>query len=248
MSAPTAIYINGLTVSFGGFVAINNLTMEILYGQVRAIIGPNGAGKTTLLDVVTGKTKPQKGEVFLDKDKNILGQSEPITARQGIGRKFQKPSVFEQLTVLDNLELAARGHTGIWDMIKSTLSPGEAKRIDSILDTISLSNSKNEHAGSLSHGQKQWLEIGMLLVQNPKVLLLDEPVAGMSDYETKRTAELIRSLKTPERAVVVIEHDMDFVAEIADMVTVMHEGKILMEGTMDKVKSHPQVMEVYLGR
>jgi urea transport system ATP-binding protein len=244
----TAVYVSGLSVRFAGFAALTNLSMELRYGEVRAIIGPNGAGKTTLMDVITGKTRPASGEVFLNKTTNLATLDETAIARLGIGRKFQKPSVFEALRVRENLELAIRTGRGYANMLRSRLDASQHRRIDEVLETIGLAGHGERTAGALSHGQKQWLEIGMLLVTDPKVLLLDEPVAGMTDHETVRTAELIAQLKSPERAVVVIEHDMDFVGEIADLVSVLHEGQLLGEGSMDKVRNDPRVIQVYLGR
>jgi urea transport system ATP-binding protein len=244
----TAIYISGLSVRFSGFAAITNLSMEFRYGEIRAIIGPNGAGKTTLMDVITGKTRPAEGEVFLNKVTNLATLDETSIARLGIGRKFQKPSVFEALRVRENLELAIRNGRGYADMVRSRLGAQQNRRIDEVLETIGLEDEGHRMAGTLSHGQKQWLEIGMLLVADPHVILLDEPVAGMTDHETARTAELIARLKAPERAVIVIEHDMDFVGEIADLVSVLHEGKLLGEGSMASVRANPEVIRVYLGR
>ncbi|PLZ03046.1 urea ABC transporter ATP-binding protein UrtD [Burkholderia sp. WAC0059] len=248
MKTDTAIYISGLSVTFAGFAAITNLSMELRYGEIRAIIGPNGAGKTTLMDVITGKTRPAAGEVFLDKRVDLSKLDETAIARLGIGRKFQKPSVFEALLVRENLELAIRNGRGYAGMLRSTLSAQQRARIDEVLETIGLADGGARLAGTLSHGQKQWLEIGMLLVSDPHVILLDEPVAGMTDHETQRTVELIARLKSPERAVVVIEHDMDFVGEIADLVSVLHEGRLLGEGPMAQVRNDPRVIQVYLGR
>jgi urea transport system ATP-binding protein len=244
----TAVYISGLCVTFSGFAAITNLSMEFRYGEIRAIIGPNGAGKTTLMDVITGKTRPASGEVFLNKVTNLATLDEASIARLGIGRKFQKPSVFEALRVRENLELAIRNGRGYAEMVRSRLGAHQNRRIDEVLETIGLEHEGHRLAGTLSHGQKQWLEIGMLLVADPHVILLDEPVAGMTDHETARTAELISRLKSPDRAVVVIEHDMDFVGEIADLVSVLHEGKLLGEGSMERVRNDPRVIQVYLGR
>ncbi|MBU7438009.1 urea ABC transporter ATP-binding protein UrtD [Paraburkholderia fungorum] len=244
----TAVYVSGLSVVFSGFAAITNLSMEFRYGEIRAIIGPNGAGKTTLMDVITGKTRPAGGEVFLNKVTNLATLDETSIARLGIGRKFQKPSVFDALRVRENLELAIRNGRGYADMVRSRLGVPQNRRIDEVLETIGLESQGLRMAGTLSHGQKQWLEIGMLLVADPHVILLDEPVAGMTDHETARTAELIARLKSPERAVVVIEHDMDFVGEIADLVSVLHEGRLLGEGSMESVRHDPRVIQVYLGR
>jgi urea transport system ATP-binding protein len=248
MKTPTALYVNGLSVSFGGFAAITNLTLEIRYGETRAIIGPNGAGKTTLMDVITGKTRPTQGEVFFDKSVDLARLDEAAIARLGIGRKFQKPSVFEALRVDQNVELAVRRGQGYPAMLASRLNGEQCTRIDEVLDTISLADSRSRLAGTLSHGQKQWLEIGMLLAAQPRVLLLDEPVAGMTDQETERTVELINRLAAPDRAIMVVEHDMEFVDRIADLVSVLHEGQLLGEGAMEKVRNDPRVIQVYLGR
>ena len=248
MNGTTALYVNGLSVSFGGFAAITNLTLEIRYGQTRAIIGPNGAGKTTLMDVITGKTRPTQGEVFLDKTVDLARLDEAAIARRGIGRKFQKPSVFEALRVDQNVELAVRKGQGWGAMLRSRLTGAQRTRVDEVLITIGLSDQRQRIAGTLSHGQKQWLEIGMLLAADPRVLLLDEPVAGMTDDETERTAELIGRLAAPDRAIVVVEHDMAFVDRIADLVSVLHEGQLLGEGSMEKVRNDPRVIQVYLGR
>ncbi|MFT5535190.1 MAG: urea transport system ATP-binding protein [Burkholderiaceae bacterium] len=248
MDHRTAVYINGLSVNFGGFAAITNLTLELRYGETRAIIGPNGAGKTTLMDVITGKTRPTSGEVYLDGKLNLAALGEATIARCGIGRKFQKPSVFEALPVEQNIELAVRNGQGYLAMLASRLSGRQRHRIDEVLETIGLESDRNELAGVLSHGQKQWLEIGMLLAADPKVLLLDEPVAGMTDQETARTVELLARLRSPDRAIVVVEHDMAFVDEIADLVSVLHEGQVLREGSMDTVRNDPRVVQVYLGR
>jgi len=248
MTPSTALYINGLSVNFGGFAALTNLTLEIPYGQTRAIIGANGAGKTTLMDVITGKTRPTLGEVFLDKSIDLTGLDEAAIARQGIGRKFQKPSVFEALSVSQNVELAVRKGQGFAAMLMSRLTTTQRQRIEEVLVTIGLAEERGRLSGTLSHGQKQWLEIGMLLAAEPRVLLLDEPVAGMSDEETERTVGLIKRLAAPERAIVVVEHDMDFVSRVADLVTVLHEGQLLGEGSMDSVRQDPRVIQVYLGR
>ena len=248
MTGATALYVNGLSVSFGGFAAITNLTLEIRYGEIRAVIGPNGAGKTTLMDVVTGKTRPTAGEVFLDRTVDLARLDEASIARCGIGRKFQKPSVFEALRVVHNVELAVRKGQGHGAMLRSRLDATQRGRVDEVLDTIGLAGERERLAGTLSHGQKQWLEIGMLLAADPRVLLLDEPVAGMTDEETERTAGLIERLAAPGRAIVVVEHDLDFVGRIADLVSVLHEGQLLGEGSMDKVRNDPRVIQVYLGR
>ncbi|MDI3512206.1 MAG: urea transport system ATP-binding protein [Betaproteobacteria bacterium] len=248
MSLPTALYINGLSVRFGGFAAITELTLEIRYGETRALIGPNGAGKTTLMDVITGKTRPVAGEVFLDRTVDLAVLGEADIARTGIGRKFQKPSVFEALPVLQNLELAVRRGMNWGAMLMSRLTGEQRQHIESVLETIGLQDEHHRPAAELSHGQKQWLEIGMLLVASPKVLLLDEPVAGMTEAETDRTVELIASLRSPDRAIVVVEHDMEFVDRVADLVSVLHEGRLLGEGSMQSVRADPKVIQVYLGR
>lgn len=248
MSLPTALYINGLSVRFGGFAAITELTLEIRYGETRALIGPNGAGKTTLMDVITGKTRPMAGEVFLDRTVDLAVLGEADIARTGIGRKFQKPSVFEALPVLQNLELAVRRGMNWGAMLMSRLTGEQRQHIESVLETIGLQDEYHRPAAELSHGQKQWLEIGMLLVASPKVLLLDEPVAGMTEAETDRTVELIASLRSPDRAIVVVEHDMEFVDRVADLVSVLHEGRLLGEGSMQSVRADPKVIQVYLGR
>ena len=240
------LYLQGITVSFDGFRALNDLSLYIARGELRCIIGPNGAGKSTMMDVVTGKTRPDSGEAFFDRETDLLTLSEPEIVKAGIGRKFQKPTVFEQLPVWVNLELAMRGHKGVWATLLARLTGEQRDRIDSVLHTIGLIENRHRHAGALSHGQKQWLEIGMLLMQEPQLMLIDEPVAGMTHLETERTAELLVSL-AGERSVVVVEHDMEFVRSIARRVTVLHEGRVLAEGSMDAVQNNPSVIEVYLG-
>ncbi|WP_428393088.1 ABC transporter ATP-binding protein [Lichenicoccus sp.] len=230
-----AVAVLDLTVSFGRFVALRDLTFRASYGHVQGVIGPNGAGKTTLLDVLTGKSRPRSGRVLLDGTIDLARLSDVARARAGIGRKFQKPSVFEALTVAENLDLALR---------RAARSAPVAR----LLETVGLAALRDRLAGTLSHGQKQWLEIGMVLIGEPKLLLLDEPVAGMSDEETAQTATLLRRLRAPDRSIVVIEHDMDFVAQVADGVTVLHEGRTLFEGSMAAARADRQVIEVYLGR
>ena len=242
------LYLDGVHVSFDGFHAINNLSLTLAPGEMRAIIGPNGAGKTTLMDVITGKTRPDEGAVFLESRVNELTRlSECRIAELGIGRKFQKPTVFESQTVQDNLLLALN----VDHSVKGTLfwrgSRAESERIDKVLETIRLTDARNRLAGSLSHGQKQWLEIGMLLAQDPKLLLVDEPVAGMTDVETHLTAELLKEINKTH-TVMVVEHDMTFVRELGVKVTCLHEGTVLAEGTIDQVSSNERVIEVYLGR
>ncbi len=243
----TILYVEGITVSFDGFKALNDLSLAIDTGELRCIIGPNGAGKTTLMDVITGKTRPDAGTAFLGQTIDLTRLSEAEIARAGIGRKFQKPSVFEHHSVFENLELAMKTDKSVWHSLFARLSGSEHARILETLERIGLAKSADRPAGLLSHGQKQWLEIGMLLMQEPRLLLLDEPVAGMSDHETERTAELVLAL-AGSHSVVVVEHDMDFIARIARKVTVLHEGHVLAEGTMDKVQNDERVIEVYLGR
>ena len=235
-----------LTVSFDGFKALNDLTLSIEPGELRCIIGPNGAGKTTMMDVVTGKTRPDTGTAWFGRDTNLLALTEPEIAQAGIGRKFQKPTVFEFLSVFENLELSLAGDKSFMKTLRARLSSAERGRIDSVIETIGLRSCRHTLASALSHGQKQWLEIGMLLMQEPDLLLVDEPVAGMTAHETERTAELLLSL-AGAHSVVVVEHDMDFVRSIARQVTVLHEGRVLAEGSMDQVQSDPRVIEVYLG-
>ena len=240
------LYVEGLTVSFDGFKALNELTLQIEPGELRCVIGPNGAGKTTMMDVITGKTRPDSGNVRLGDRVNLLALSETEIVHAGIGRKFQKPTVFEQLTVVENLELALSGNKSFLTMLFARRTTAQQDRIDDVLEIIGLTERQTTPAGTLSHGQKQWLEIGMLLMQDPEVLLVDEPVAGMTPQEIDRTARLLQSLEG-EHSVVVVEHDMDFIRSIAKRVTVLHEGRVLAEGDMDQVQKDPRVIEVYLG-
>ncbi|MFH1980750.1 MAG: urea ABC transporter ATP-binding protein UrtD [Pseudomonadota bacterium] len=240
------LYLEGITVSFGGFKAVNDLNLYIGDGELRCIIGPNGAGKTTIMDIITGKTRPDSGSAWFGQQINLLNMSEPEIARAGIGRKFQKPTVFENHSVHDNLELAMAGGKKVWSTLAATLSSAQQDNIEAVSKTIGLKDKISARAGSLSHGQKQWLEIGMLLMQNPRLLLVDEPVAGMTQQEAERTAELLTSL-AGTRSVVVVEHDMDFVRSIARKVTVLHQGSVLAEGNMDEVQNNQDVVEVYLG-
>jgi urea transport system ATP-binding protein len=240
------LYLEKLTVSFDGFKALNELTMYVEPGELRCVIGPNGAGKTTMMDVITGKTRPDSGTAWFGRSIDLLTLSEPEIAQAGIGRKFQKPSVFEQLTVFENLELALAGDRSFLKTLFARLSVAQRKKIDSVLEIIGLGDQRDSSARILSHGQKQWLEIGMLLMQEPELLLVDEPVAGMTPQEIERTARLLQSL-AGEHSVVVVEHDMDFVRSIARRVTVLHEGSVLAEGDMERVQSDPRVIEVYLG-
>lgn len=242
-----ALYLDDITVSFDGFRALNKLSFTVDVGELRCIIGPNGAGKTTMMDVITGKTRPDSGSAFFGQTLDLTRMTEPQIAHAGIGRKFQKPTVFEQHSVFENLELALKTDKGIWHSLFGRLTGAERDAIHEILETIELLDKAGTRAGLLSHGQKQWLEIGMLLAQQPLLLLLDEPVAGMTDHETERTAELLTTL-AGKHSIVVVEHDMDFVASIARKVTVLHEGSVLAEGDMDKVQNDEKVIEVYLGR
>lgn len=243
----TVLYLDGVTVSFDGFKALNNLSFYVKTGKLRAIIGPNGAGKTTMMDVITGKTQPDKGRVIYRRDTDLTKLDEAEIANLGIGRKFQKPTVFETLSVFDNLELALAGQRRVFESLLFNLSTRQREKIDEVLTTIALGEQQHKLAGDLSHGQKQWLEIGMLLMQEPDLLLVDEPVAGMTDAETEQTAELLREI-AKERSVVVVEHDMEFVRSLDCRVTVLHEGSVLAEGSLDKVQNDERVIEVYLGR
>jgi urea transport system ATP-binding protein len=242
----TLLYVEGVTVSFDGFKALDDLSFYVDTGELRCVIGPNGAGKTTMMDVITGKTRPDRGTVFFGQHMDLLGLDEPAIARAGIGRKFQRPSVFEHHTVHENLELAMAGDKGVWSTLFARLSGEQRERIAAVLETIGLADQAGREAGLLSHGQKQWLEIGMLLMQDPLLLLVDEPVAGMTHQEMDRTAELLQSL-AGRHSVVVVEHDMDFVRAIARRVTVLHQGHVLAEGSMEDVQNDPRVVEVYLG-
>ncbi|MCS6943854.1 MAG: urea ABC transporter ATP-binding protein UrtD [Sutterellaceae bacterium] len=241
------LYLEDITVSFDGFRALNALTLTVDRGELRCVIGPNGAGKTTMMDVITGKTRPDAGRAFFGQNFDLLRLSETEIAQIGIGRKFQRPTVFEHHTVFENLELAIKGDRRVRSALRARLSCAQRETIERTLCTIGLADERDRPAGLLSHGQKQWLEIGMLLAQEPLLLLLDEPVAGMTDAERERTAELIRSL-AGTHSIIVVEHDMEFVAGIAQKVTVLHEGAVLAEGTLAQVQADPRVIEVYLGR
>ena len=241
------LYLEDVNVSFDGFKAINNLSLDIAPGELRCIIGPNGAGKTTMMDIITGKTRPDSGKVFFGSTIDLLRYNEPQIAQLGIGRKFQKPTVFEQLTVFENLELALKTDKGVKASMRFKLDSAQSDRLAGLLQTIHLPDSVNRLAGALSHGQKQWLEIGMLLMQDPKLLLLDEPVAGMTDHETERTAELFLSLKG-KHSLMVVEHDMGFINSISDIVTVLCDGAVLAQGSLAQVQADERVIEVYLGR
>jgi urea transport system ATP-binding protein len=241
------LYLDGVTVSFDGFRALNRLSLAVVPGEMRAIIGPNGAGKTTMMDVITGKTRPQQGDVYFDGSHDLTRLDETEIAGLGIGRKFQKPTVFESQTVEDNLRLALKSDRRARKTLFWRESGEERVRIDRLLETIRLTTVRGRLAGSLAHGQKQWLEIGMLLAQEPKLLLVDEPVAGMTDAETRQTVDLLKDINR-DRTVVVVEHDMAFVRELEVKVTVLHEGAVIAEGTIDEVSANERVIEVYLGR
>ncbi|MTJ80376.1 MAG: urea ABC transporter ATP-binding protein UrtD [Telmatospirillum sp.] len=251
-AAGSILYLDDVHVSFDGFRALNGLSLVIAPGELRTVIGPNGAGKTTMMDVITGKTRPDRGDVLFDGGIDLTRLSENRIANLGIGRKFQKPTVFERLTVLENLELALRAPRGLWATLRFVLTSESADRIAHVLGQIGLSPKARLMAGQLSHGEKQWLEIGMLLVQDQRLLLLDEPVAGLTDAETAATAELILDLARDRsfgpRSLMVVEHDMDFVRSLGAKVTVLHEGRVLAEGGLDRIQADPRVVEVYLGR
>lgn len=240
------LYVEKITVSFEGFKALNELSFYLDEGELRCIIGPNGAGKTTLIDVISGKTRPDSGSVFFGQTLDLTKLSECEIAQAGIGRKFQKPSVFNDHSVFENLELAMHGKKGVWHSLFAQMSSEQRNQIEEALETIGLTDKMHNRAGLLSHGQKQWLEIGMLLVQNPRLLLIDEPVAGMTHAETERTAKLLDAL-AEKHSIVVVDHDMDFVRSIARKITVLHEGRILAEGSMDEIQNNQRVIEVYLG-
>jgi urea transport system ATP-binding protein len=242
------LYLDGVTVSFDGFRALNNLSLELARGEMRAIIGPNGAGKTTMMDVITGKTRPDAGEVLFDNGSvDLTTKDEAAIAQLGIGRKFQKPTVFENQTVEDNVLLALKADRGVLKTLAFLTGASSEQRIAEILNTIGLTAQRRRLAGSLSHGQKQWLEIGMLIAQDPKLLLVDEPVAGMTDAESMTTAELLGDI-AKDHTVIVVEHDMEFVRRLGVKVTVLHEGAVLAEGSIDEVSANERVVEVYLGR
>ncbi|HUC11787.1 MAG TPA: urea ABC transporter ATP-binding protein UrtD [Stellaceae bacterium] len=247
MSGEAILRLDGVCVSFDGFKALNDLSLALAAGEMRAVIGPNGAGKTTMMDVITGKTKPDAGRVVFADDTDLMRLDEPAIARLGIGRKFQRPTVFEPLSVRDNVLLALNGDRSPGFTLRARETADECRRLEEILATIRLAADGQRRAGDLSHGQKQWLEIGMLLAQEPKLLLVDEPVAGMTDAETAATAELLREINR-SRSVMVVEHDMAFVRALGVKVTVLHEGSVIAEGSIDRVQDDPRVVEVYLGR
>jgi len=240
------LYLEDITVSFDGFKALDALTLYIETGELRCIIGPNGAGKTTMMDVITGKTRPDQGSAWFGQSIDLLARTEPEIVEAGIGRKFQKPTVFEQHSVFENLELSMAGDKSVWRSLVAQLSGAEREHIEEVLEAIGLAERRYDLAGALSHGEKQWLEIGMLLIQRPRLLLVDEPVAGMTPQETERTAELLTAL-AGAHSIIVVEHDMDFVRSIARRVTVLHEGRVLADGPIEQVQVDPRVIEVYLG-
>ena len=241
------LYVDGVTKSFDGFKALNDLSFTVKPGELRAIIGPNGAGKTTMMDVITGKLKPDVGDVFFRDSVDLTKHDEADIANMGIGRKFQKPTVIESLTVFENLELALSGNRGVFTSLFHKLSGEQRTRIDEVIELVGLAEKRSWLGGNLSHGQKQWLEIGMLLNQEPDLLLVDEPAAGMTDHETELTAKLLKDI-AGERSMVVVEHDMAFIKALDCPVTVLHEGHVLAEGTLEQVQANEEVIEVYLGR
>ncbi|MCP5003602.1 MAG: urea ABC transporter ATP-binding protein UrtD [Planctomycetes bacterium] len=248
MRKETILYVEGVTVSFDGFLALKELSFYMNYGELRAMIGPNGAGKSTMLDVICGKTRATKGRVIFGKnDTNITKMLEQDIVKAGIGRKFQNPSIFSNLTVFENFELSLRKTKGVFYTLFTRKTSKDHEKIFSVLETVGLADKAHEMAGSLSHGEKQRVEIGMVVAQDPELVLLDEPVAGMSVKETESTAELILSI-SKNHSVLVIDHDMDFIKSIAQKVTVLHDGTVLCEGTMDEVQKDERVIEKYLGR
>ena len=246
MGKETILNLKDVSVSFEGFLALNNLNLTLTKGELRAVIGPNGAGKTTFLDVITGKVKPTKGDVFF-KGKSLVGKKEHKIARIGVGRKFQSPRVFENLTVQENLEISVSQYSSTIKLIANKPSENKLKEIKKLMKIVNLSSQSEIKAGSLSHGQKQWLEIAMLLGQKPALMLIDEPVAGLTDEETDLTADLLKSL-SGENTVLVIDHDMEFIRRLESNVTVLNQGSVLCEGSMDEIQSDPKVIEVYLGK
>jgi len=242
----TILYLNNVSVSFDGFKAIDDLSLLVEKNELRCIIGPNGAGKTTMMDIITGKTRCDQGEVIFGKDIDLTKKDEAQIANLGIGRKFQKPTVFENMNVFENLNLALEGHRTILTTLFYKISAEQKQSIEECLEIVGLQDHAHKDAGELSHGQKQWLEIGMLIAQNPQLLLVDEPVAGMTHQESERTAELLISL-AEKHSVVVVEHDMEFVRSIARKVTVLHQGSVLAEGNMEAIQNNEKVRQVYLG-
>ena len=243
----TLVYLDGVSVSFDGFKALNELSFFVLARRMEAVIGPNGAGKTTMMDVISGKTRPDSGRVLFRGDVDLTRLDEAAIANLGIGRKFQRPTVFESQCVFDNLELALKGERGVFASLFSRLDGAKRDRIAEVMEIIALTDQARRPAGALSHGQKQWLEIGMLLMQDPEFLMVDEPVAGMTDAETEQTAVLLRRI-AKTHSVLVVEHDMDFVRSLGAQVTVLHEGRMLAQGSLETVQNDERVIEVYLGR
>lgn len=241
------LYLSGVTKSFDGFKAINNLSLLIEPGELRAIIGPNGAGKSTMMDLITGKTKPDEGDIYFRDHLDLTKYDEADIANMGIGRKFQKPTVIESLSVWSNLELALAGQRGVFATLLHHLTGKESDRIAEVLELVGLYERREDTAQGLSHGQKQWLEIGMLIIQDPELLLIDEPAAGMTDFETMETAKLLKNISA-NHSVVVVEHDMDFIKALDTTVTVLHEGSVLAQGPLEQISSDERVIEVYLGR
>jgi urea transport system ATP-binding protein len=247
LSHGVVLYLEDISVSFDGFKALDKLSLSIDAGELRCVIGPNGAGKTTMMDVITGKTRPDSGRAFFGQTIDLTRLTEAEIAHAGVGRKFQKPTIFERHSAFENLELAMKADKRVRRTLFAKLSAAERDRIAATLERVGLAASADREAGRLSHGQKQWLEIAMLLMQEPQLLLLDEPVAGMSDEETERTAQLLVSL-AGQHSLVVVEHDMAFIARIARKVTVLHEGRVIAEGALEAMQADPRVIEVYLGR
>ena len=246
MNKPFLLTAEGVTKSFDGFKAINDLNFYLDEGELRTIIGPNGAGKSTFLDLITGRTRPDEGQIEF-KDTPVTRKSEYQIYRMGIGRKFQTPSVYSDHTVYENILLGLRGSRGVWSAIFGKVTPAQNERIFEVLEIINLKEKAQVRAGALAHGQKQWLEIGMLIAQDPELMLVDEPAAGMTDEETARTGELLLSL-AGKHTIIVIEHDMVFVRQLASKVTVLHQGSVLCEGSLDEVQNDERVIEVYLGK
>jgi urea transport system ATP-binding protein len=240
------LLLDGVTVSFDGFKALNSLSLTIDYKELRCVIGANGAGKSTMMDVITGKTKPDSGQVVFAKAVNLLELDEPSIAELGIGRKFQKPTVFSSHTIFENLELAMQDDKRFFKTLFSKLKSFQKDKIEETMKLIGLHNYASKEAGALSHGQKQWLEIGMLIMQNPKIMLVDEPVAGMTPAEVEKTGEILKELSN-EHSVIVVEHDMEFIRSLASRVTVLHEGSVLAEGSMQNIQNNEKVRKVYLG-
>ena len=247
MTKEFILTVEGVTKTFDGFKAIDDLNFYMDRGELRVIIGPNGAGKTSFLDLITGRTRPDVGKIEFEKDTDLTALNEYQINRLGIGRKFQTPSVYTDHTVYENVLLSLKGSRSVWSTLFSRVTPAQKERIQEVLETVGLAAKAHVKAGLLAHGQKQWLEIGMLLAQDPKLLLVDEPAAGMTDEETAKTGELLIRL-AGKHSIVVIEHDMVFVRQIARKVTVLHQGHVLCEGSVDEVQNNERVIEVYLGR